>query len=98
ARTPTAPGAGGADVPVHGARGADVRKASMPRKSRKPEASSDARVRVQFDFSKRSLEKLDELQSQLQAHTRAEVLRHALQLFTECVEARRRGADVLIRE
>jgi hypothetical protein len=70
----------------------------MPKNPRKSHAADAARVRVQFDFSKASLERLDELQSRLQAHTRAEVLRHALQLFTECVEARGRGADVLIRE
>jgi hypothetical protein len=65
---------------------------------RRGESATSGRVRVQFDFSKRSLDKLDELQTELQASTRAEVIRHALQLFTECVEARRRGAEVLLRE
>jgi hypothetical protein len=59
---------------------------------------SDSKARVQFDFSKESLEKLDEFVKALNASTRAEVIRRSLTLFTEVMEAEKRGAKLLFRE
>lgn len=56
------------------------------------------KVRVQFDFSRLALEKLDELVAGSSAHTRAEIIRRALQLFSEYDLARRRGAEIILRE
>lgn len=55
-------------------------------------------VRVQFDFSKQSLDKLDEIVKQVNAATRAEVIRRALTLYTEILEAKQRGAEIHFRE
>lgn len=66
--------------------------------TKKEKDSGTPKVRVQFDFSKESLDKLDELVSTLSAATRAEVIRRALTLFTEVVDADRRGAKIYIRE
>lgn len=56
------------------------------------------KARVQFDFNKESLDKLDEIVEALNASTRAEVIRRALTLFTEVLAAEKRGAKVLLRE
>jgi hypothetical protein len=56
------------------------------------------KARVQFDFSKQSLDKLDEIVEKVNASTRAEVIRRALTLFTEILAAEKRGAKVLLRE
>jgi Arc/MetJ-type ribon-helix-helix transcriptional regulator len=56
------------------------------------------KARVQFDFSKESLDKLDEIVKSVDASTRAEVIRRALTLFTEILAAESRGAKVLFRE
>ena len=56
------------------------------------------KCRIQFDFQRDSLEKLDELRIAVGAATRAEVIRRALLLFTECVEARDRGAKIILEE
>lgn len=56
------------------------------------------KARVQFDFSKESLDKLDEIVEKVNASTRAEVIRRALTLFTEVLAAEQRGAKVLFRE
>lgn len=55
-------------------------------------------ARVQFDFSKESLAKLDEIVSSVNARTRAEVIRRALTLYTEVLEAQNRGAKIFFRE
>jgi hypothetical protein len=57
-----------------------------------------SKVRVQFDFSKESLDKLDEIVASLNVSTRAEVIRRALVLYTEVINAERRGAKLLFRE
>lgn len=57
-----------------------------------------AKARVQFDFSKESLDKLDEIVETVNASTRAEVIRRALTLFTEVLAAEQRGAKILLRE
>ena len=54
--------------------------------------------RVQFDFSEQSLQKLDEIVKQVNAATRAEVIRRALTLYTEILEAKQRGAEIHFRE
>lgn len=56
------------------------------------------KARVQFDFSKESLAKLDEIVSAVNASTRAEVIRRALMLYTEVLEAEKRGAKIFFRE
>ncbi|HEV2705900.1 MAG TPA: ribbon-helix-helix protein, CopG family [Pyrinomonadaceae bacterium] len=56
------------------------------------------KARVQFDFSKEALDKLDEIVEKVNASTRAEVIRRALTLFTEVLAAEQRGAKVLFRE
>ena len=56
------------------------------------------KARVQFDFSRESLAKLDEMVSLVSASTRAEVIRRALTLYTEVLEAEKRGAKILFRE
>lgn len=55
-------------------------------------------ARVQFDFSRESLAKLDEIVSNVNARTRAEVIRRALTLYTEVLEAQNRGAKIFFRE
>lgn len=60
--------------------------------------SSPNKVRVQFDFNKKSLDKLDELVDLVGAGTRAEVIRRALTLFTELLSADQRGAKLMLRE
>jgi hypothetical protein len=62
------------------------------KKEKKPQA------RVQFDFSTDSLKKLDQLVTVVHATTRAEVIRRALTLYTEMLEAENRGAKILLRE
>lgn len=62
------------------------------------EKKSENKVRVQFDFSKKSLSKLDELVEALGAGTRAEVIRRALTIFTELLNAEQRGAALVLRE
>jgi len=56
------------------------------------------RVRVQFDFSKQSLERLDEIVKEVNAATRAEVIRRALTLYTEVLSADQRGAKICFQE
>jgi Arc/MetJ-type ribon-helix-helix transcriptional regulator len=56
------------------------------------------KARVQFDFSKESLAKLDELVKTTNAMTRAEVIRKALTLMTEVLDAQERGAKLLLKE
>lgn len=65
---------------------------------KKETSSGSEKARVQFDFSKESLDKLDEIKDTVNATTRAEVIRHALKLFTEVLEAEKRGAQVVFRE
>lgn len=60
--------------------------------------TSSDKIRVQFDFSKKSLDKLDEIVEAAGAASRAEVLRRALVLITEVMAAEERDAKVLIRE
>ena len=57
-----------------------------------------AKARVQFDFSKESLAKLDEIVKTVDATTRAEVIRRALTLYTEVLNAQERGAKIYFRE
>lgn len=72
----------------------------MVPKMKKEKASqpTDEKARVQFDFSKESLEKLDEIVSSVGASTRAEVIRRALMLYTEVLEAEKRGTKLLFRD
>jgi metal-responsive CopG/Arc/MetJ family transcriptional regulator len=73
----------------------------MPAVAERKEVSNKVvteKARVQFDFSKESLDKLDEMVESINASTRAEVIRRALTLFTEILSAEKRGAKVLLRE
>ncbi len=67
-------------------------------KKEKDMKSNTDKARVQFDFSKESLDKLDEIKDAVNASTRAEVIRRALTLFTEVLEAESRGARVMFQE
>lgn len=62
--------------------------------SERTKAPPKGTKRVQFDFSEQSLEKLDEIVKQVNAATRAEVIRRALTLYTEILEAKKRGAEI----
>lgn len=64
----------------------------------KDSRTSQDRARVQFDFSKESLAKLDDIVKTVNAATRAEVIRRALTLYTEILEAEQRGAKIFFRE
>ena len=65
---------------------------------KKPSIATEEKARVQFDFSRESLEKLDEIVSTVNASTRAELIRRALTLYTEVLEANKRGAKIFFRE
>lgn len=67
-------------------------------KKEKEEKPVAEKARVQFDFSKESLDKLDEIVKTVNASTRAEVIRRALTLFTEVLDAEKRGAKLLFKE
>lgn len=62
-----------------------------------PEAPSN-KIRLQFDFSKRSLDKLDELVETLGADTRAEIITRALTVYTELLGAQERGNKLILRD
>ena len=64
----------------------------------KEKIAEASKARVQFDFSKESLAKLDEITSTIHAATRAEVIRRALTLFTEVLNAEQRGARLMFEE
>jgi len=59
---------------------------------------TENKARVQFDFSKESLNKLDNLVIKTGVSTRAELIRRALSLYSEIVEAENRNAKLVIRE
>lgn len=67
-------------------------------KSNQKKIPTNQRRRVQFDFSKQSLERLDEMVKEVNAATRAEVIRRALTLYTEVLAAEQRGAKVFFHE
>jgi metal-responsive CopG/Arc/MetJ family transcriptional regulator len=71
--------------------------AAVMEKQKDPQPVQE-KARVQFDFSRESLAKLDEIVSLVSASTRAEVIRRALTLYTEVLEAEKRGAKILFRE
>lgn len=56
------------------------------------------RARVQFDFSRESLQKFDDMVKKVNAHTRGELIRRALTLYAEFLAAEERGAKVCFRE
>jgi len=68
----------------------------MARKSKKNAGAK--KVRVQFDFSEKSLDKLDELADAVNASTRAEIIRQALALYTRCFEAEKSGSRLCLRD
>jgi len=72
--------------------------AVMNKETNKGSRLAQDKARVQFDFSKDSLAKLDEIVSAVNASTRAEVIRRALTLYTEVLEAEKRGAKICFRE
>jgi hypothetical protein len=74
------------------------KKMSATAKPKKETKSAKGKSRVQFDLSKESLKKLDEIAEVVGASTRAEVIRRALFLYTEALEARSRGAEVFFHE
>jgi len=60
--------------------------------------NAENKARVQFDFSKESLRKLDNLVNKTGAITRAELIRRALAVYTEIIDAEDRKAKLLFRE
>lgn len=72
--------------------------AVMEKESNKDSRSTQDKARVQFDFSRESLAKLDEIVLTVNANTRAEVIRRALTLYTEVLEADKRGAKLCFKE
>lgn len=60
--------------------------------------SMNSKKRVQFDFSNESLRRLDNLVLKTGVNTRAELIRRALALYSEILEAEDRKAKVLFRE
>ena len=60
--------------------------------------STPAKVRLNFDFSQESLEKLDEIANAIGAPTRAEVIRRALKLFSKVVEFEKTGATLVVEK
>lgn len=71
---------------------------AVAKKERVSNKVTTDKARVQFDFSKDSLDRLDEIVESVNASTRAEVIRRALTLYTEVLAAEKRGAKVLFRE
>lgn len=59
---------------------------------------ASGKARIQFDFSKESLAKLDELMKSTSAHSRAEVIRKALTLLNVVLDAERRGGQLMLKE
>lgn len=55
------------------------------------------KVRLQFDFSKEAVEKLDELKDRLGASSRAEVIRRALALMDRVSSSSQAGAEITIQ-
>jgi hypothetical protein len=76
----------------------DEMAAVMEKNANKDSRQSQDKARVQFDFSKDSLAKLDEIVKTVDASTRAEVIRRALTLYTEVLEAEKRGAKIFFRD
>ncbi len=76
----------------------DTDKMAAVMSKKKETQPTQGLARVQFDFSKESLAKLDEIVSGVNARTRAEVIRRALTLYTEVLEAQNRGAKIYFRE
>jgi metal-responsive CopG/Arc/MetJ family transcriptional regulator len=56
------------------------------------------KTRVQFDFSNDSLKRLDKLVIKTGATTRAELIRKALALYSEVLDAEERSAKFMFRE
>lgn len=67
-------------------------------KTQKESTPASTKMRVQFDFSRESLAKLDELVSAVNATTRAELIRRALVLFSTIIDAEAQGGKIYIRE
>lgn len=51
----------------------------MPKRSK--DANAERRIRLQFDFSQAQLAAIDQMQAQSHAHTRAAVLRRAIDTY-----------------
>lgn len=64
----------------------------------KESKNQNDKARIQFDFSKESINKLDEIVETVNASTRAEVVRKSLTLFTQLLEAEQRGAQIILKE
>lgn len=62
------------------------------------EKSTPAKVRLNFDFSEESLNKLDEIANTIGAPTRAEVIRRALKLFAKVIEFEKNGATLVVEK
>lgn len=55
-------------------------------------------VRVQFDFSREALTTLDNLVQALNVKTRAEVIRRALEVYIDLLDAKGKRARVYVEE
>jgi hypothetical protein len=70
-------------------------------KLRRKEMSNQTKsemVRIQFDFSREALSSLDQLVKDLNVKTRAEVIRRALEVYIDMLEAKSKKAKVFIEE
>jgi hypothetical protein len=54
--------------------------------------------RVQFDVSKRSMDRLALLKEKTEASSYAEVVKHALKLYDGLIEETERGSEFLVRD
>lgn len=76
-----------------------ARKKSMALKERKGKQKGKEQVRrVSFDFSAEAFKQLEELRQATDARTKAEVVRKALSLYREAIDAESRNALLCIRE
>jgi hypothetical protein len=60
--------------------------------------SADQKVRVQFDFSPEAYEELNELQSEVHASTKAEVVRYALRTLQWLMSEIKLGRRILVED
>jgi hypothetical protein len=70
----------------------------MTRKTNSLSDEQNGTVRVQFDFARESLSRLDTLVRDVNAPTRAEVIRRALWLYETCAGIQKRGGRLGIKE
>ncbi|MDQ5827376.1 MAG: ribbon-helix-helix domain-containing protein [Chloroflexota bacterium] len=71
---------------------------TKPEKGKMANESKSDMVRIQFDFSRDALRSLDQLVKDTNVKTRAEVIRRALEVYIDLLEAKGKKAKVFIEE